>query len=135
MFFFLFGFGELLIIFFCFEKVLTSSCVWWISKNGTWFKNSTPNKSWVRSSGIPSNKVNNKQLFQFDCFWLDCVTVTVDNGKLYLFDIRTSWAKPSLDIHTEIPELYTSERCGSGDVFLGYGNGRMEHYDLRTKKR
>jgi len=63
-----------------------------------------------------------------------CVAATTDTGKYYLFDIRTSWAKPALSINTNHPDLYTSERFSTYDVLLGYGSGRITHVDLRARK-
>jgi len=63
----------------------------------------------------------------------ECVAATVDTGRFYLFDARTSWAKPTVSINTGIADLYTSERFSSHDVLLGFGNGRIGHYDLRSK--
>jgi len=63
-----------------------------------------------------------------------CVNATVDQGKFYIFDTRSSWAKPSVAIKTGIPELYTNERFSVHDLLLGFGSGRIAHYDLRTTK-
>jgi len=71
---------------------------------------------------------------KWSTFHESCVAVTTDSGKFYLFDIRTSWAKPAVSFNSNIPDLYTSERYSDNDCLLGFSTGRIAHLDLRTRK-
>jgi len=60
-----------------------------------------------------------------------CVSVTTEEGGMYLYDSKTDFAKPNISISTAKSELFTHEIYNGYNMMLGYGDGSIAHYDIR----
>lgn len=66
---------------------------------------------------------------------VDSIGVSLDNGRVMFYDVRTSLLKPQISYHPAHPRhLYTHERYSQYYTLLGYSNGDLRNVDLRTGK-
>lgn len=64
-----------------------------------------------------------------------CVSCTLDDGHFMLFDIRQKIEKPTFQADLAKQELYTHERYTDYHVLLGFGDGEMQHLDMRVNTK
>jgi len=64
-----------------------------------------------------------------------CVSVTFDTGAYLVFDIRQSIARPAFQATLGKSDLYTHERYTDHHVIMGFGDGEMQHIDMRISTK
>jgi WD40 repeat protein len=64
-----------------------------------------------------------------------CVSCTLDEGHFMLFDIRQKIEKPTFQADLAKQELYAHERYSDYHVLLGFGDGEMQHLDMRVSSK
>lgn len=57
--------------------------------------------------------------------------MTHDEGKFFLFDVRTAIKKAAYYQHTRTLDLFCHERYNEYNVLFGYGDGSIKHIDMR----
>jgi WD40 repeat protein len=66
-----------------------------------------------------------------DNFLASCTT---DPGTLHLFDVRTDKRRPAIVSDTGKKELYTHAYRDENIILLGYGDGKIGLFDIRSQK-
>jgi len=59
---------------------------------------------------------------------------TTDTGTLHIFDIRTDKRRPAIVHDTTKKELYCHSYRDSNNIMLGFGDGTIQIFDLRSKR-
>jgi len=63
-----------------------------------------------------------------------CVSCTLDKGQYMIWDIRQKMNLPAFQADFVKPELYTHERYTDHHVLLGFGDGEIQHIDMRISR-
>jgi hypothetical protein len=58
-------------------------------------------------------------------------TLTTDDGKLYLVDLRLAKNEPALKFDFGKLDMFAHEHYAENHVLLGYADGELKHIDLR----
>lgn len=66
-----------------------------------------------------------------DSFLASCTT---DTGTLHIFDIRTDKRRPAIVHDSGKKELYCHAYQDTNSMLLGFGDGTLQSFDVRTKK-
>jgi len=66
-----------------------------------------------------------------DTYLASCTT---DNGLMHIFDIRTDKRRPAIVYDTAKRELYCHSYRDRNTMFLGFGDGEIQLFDIRTKR-
>jgi len=64
-----------------------------------------------------------------------CVSCTLDTGSFLVFDIRQNIRQPAFQATMGKPDLHTHERYSDHHVIMGFGDGEMQHIDMRVSNR
>jgi len=59
---------------------------------------------------------------------------TTDSGILHIFDIRTDKRRPAVVFDTSKKELYTHAYRDPSTLLLGFGDGTMQTFDVRSRR-
>lgn len=49
-----------------------------------------------------------------------------------MYDTRVKLRRPTMCVDSQKVQLYTHTWCNAHDVLLGFGDGTIQHTDLRT---
>jgi hypothetical protein len=64
-----------------------------------------------------------------------CVSCTLDKGVYMIWDIRQPMKQPAFLANMGKEDLYTHERYTDHNVILGFGDGEIQHIDMRIANR